>query len=234
MLDNTGFLCVGDEKVIMKMMMSFILYFRSLMSQKCFKYIKLEILSSRYKTSWASLPSERRPWHGRWWCPWKQCMLDQFVFRDDELPFNDSMTACQWFLRGVDDSWTYFLGAFFFFCFFFVGYGCPASPRWWGVLWAEFDVGGFFSCFDLCLGLRIVSIIVLNGGAVVNQGLPYSWFFFFVTPVAWAWRRVENDRDNAFDVFVKPRSCQRVCGWSWVVSEELDSWRSLFQCANPV
>lgn len=45
------------------------------------------------------------------------------------------------------------------------GEECCGQSLMWG--------GGGFSCFDLCLGLRIVSIIVLNG-AVVNQGLPYS------------------------------------------------------------
>ena len=159
MLDNTGFLCVGDETVIMKMMMSFSLYFRSLMSQKCFKYIKLEILSSRYKTSWASLPSERRPWHGRWWCPWKQCMLDQFVFRDDELPFNDSMTACQWFLRGVDDSWTYFLGAFFF-CGLWLSCKSTVVRSVVGRVWCG---GGFFLVLICALGLELSALLSWTG-----------------------------------------------------------------------
>lgn len=226
------------------------------MSQKCSKYIKLEIPSKSlpvYKTNRAIPPSKRRQWHGRWWCPWKQCsswdlktqqsrckvkvvnnannvpessqryqnkvhsyipmsillpyspypsfkakcgavrfdscelksMLDQFVFRVDVLPFNDSMAVCQWSLQGC--GWgldllpfcLVFLPFFFFGSCFLIFVGCGwlvatcllsevSSPQWWRVLWSESVFGLFFRCFDLCLKLGIVSLIIFKWGTVLT------------------------------------------------------------------
>jgi hypothetical protein len=79
-------------------------------------------------------------------------MLDRFIYRGDMLPFNDSITVCQWsLLMGVEDAWTCCLFAlcfllsssfwYFVFCFVFLAVvGCDnpvacllgevASPQW--------------------------------------------------------------------------------------------------------
>lgn len=65
-------------------------------------------------------------------------LLDQFVFRGDMLPFNDSMTVCQWSLfMGVDDAWTCCL---FTLCFLLSSLFL-LSLFWYFVL-----------CFVLCFG----------------------------------------------------------------------------------
>lgn len=47
-----------------------------------------------------------------------------------------------------------------------------------------------------------------------------SWWIVLVTTASCVWTKSEDDRDIAFDALVKPRSCQRVGGWSWV------AWRA--------